>query len=457
MTAKQAQKIFEKYNPVDKVSRCPNGYAEIRRLLNIYAKASVNLYGIIAKKELAEIFSKQNRNLIDISADEVFSLLLPLVVKSKDPWYCFYKEYIVHYWAMDDFSYADNWLFEQGDKPRFIPAKDEFLKFENQYHISKSQVAYWDKLRDFVFEEWGDSPSKYRFYHDLQKTAPFAPGFSNVSKALKKYDLIFASQESAQEFFNLYTNASNNTRMWVNKGHTPDEMQKLYAEKRQKKSDEIIIQQPKKVGPNQPCPCGSGKKYKKCCGSIETSDAARLSTEECKLFYETWYKLLNFVNQKRNIVDYKFSLKYPDYHDETLLHKIREILWENPKLIDEFINSAAELSDEEISLLRSWKKYYIKGQFILLKYELEYAVLMRVEKGKPSKLYAVKGMTSSIAEAMSRRLPVMLETVLLPFGDKIIYDSFMASHTISFGSGIRNMFDGEYAQSQEKYGIITTL
>jgi uncharacterized protein YchJ len=22
-----------------------------------------------------------------------------------------------------------------------------------------------------------------------------------------------------------------------------------------------------KVGPNQPCPCGSGKKHKKCCGA----------------------------------------------------------------------------------------------------------------------------------------------------------------------------------------------
>jgi len=25
----------------------------------------------------------------------------------------------------------------------------------------------------------------------------------------------------------------------------------------------------KKVGPNDPCPCGSGKKYKKCCGRGE--------------------------------------------------------------------------------------------------------------------------------------------------------------------------------------------
>ncbi|MBQ2324968.1 MAG: SEC-C domain-containing protein [Clostridia bacterium] len=25
---------------------------------------------------------------------------------------------------------------------------------------------------------------------------------------------------------------------------------------------------PEKAGPNDPCPCGSGKKYKKCCGSL---------------------------------------------------------------------------------------------------------------------------------------------------------------------------------------------
>ena len=28
------------------------------------------------------------------------------------------------------------------------------------------------------------------------------------------------------------------------------------------------IKKPKKIGRNEPCPCGSGKKYKKCCGKI---------------------------------------------------------------------------------------------------------------------------------------------------------------------------------------------
>ncbi|MBQ6907461.1 MAG: SEC-C domain-containing protein, partial [Clostridia bacterium] len=27
-----------------------------------------------------------------------------------------------------------------------------------------------------------------------------------------------------------------------------------------------------KIGRNDPCPCGSGKKYKKCCGSVLNDD-----------------------------------------------------------------------------------------------------------------------------------------------------------------------------------------
>lgn len=41
-----------------------------------------------------------------------------------------------------------------------------------------------------------------------------------------------------------------------------DTRHKLYLE--QKKSGTIIKEQ--KIYPNDPCPCGSGKKYKKCCG-----------------------------------------------------------------------------------------------------------------------------------------------------------------------------------------------
>ncbi len=43
---------------------------------------------------------------------------------------------------------------------------------------------------------------------------------------------------------------------------TKDEQKALYLE--EKKSGTIVKGQ--KIGRNDPCPCGSGKKYKKCCG-----------------------------------------------------------------------------------------------------------------------------------------------------------------------------------------------
>ena len=45
---------------------------------------------------------------------------------------------------------------------------------------------------------------------------------------------------------------------------TPDRRKELFLQ--QKKSGTVVKE--KKVGRNDPCPCGSGKKYKKCCGAI---------------------------------------------------------------------------------------------------------------------------------------------------------------------------------------------
>lgn len=50
----------------------------------------------------------------------------------------------------------------------------------------------------------------------------------------------------------------NNTPQWVLKGHVPEEIVP--------KSTTVVKEEPK-VGRNEPCPCGSGKKYKKCCAS----------------------------------------------------------------------------------------------------------------------------------------------------------------------------------------------
>ncbi|MBU8919294.1 SEC-C domain-containing protein [Bacillus sp. FJAT-29953] len=62
----------------------------------------------------------------------------------------------------------------------------------------------------------------------------------------------------------------NNTRKWILKGYTPVELspkkQQASALKPNQKTNVVDIHTKKKVGRNAPCPCGSGKKFKFCCG-----------------------------------------------------------------------------------------------------------------------------------------------------------------------------------------------
>jgi len=94
--------------------------------------------------------------------------------------------------------------------------------------------------------------------------------------------------------------------------------------------------------------------------------------------------------------------------------------------------------------------------FFLVDYKPEYAVVIGSNEEDEDRLYGVKGMTNSIADAMRRELPVQLETVLLPFKDKIIYDSFMSSMPIGFGDGAKRAFREMY-NAALAHGIITSL
>lgn len=446
MTESESKRLFDKFNPVSDIVRCPNGRAIVRKALDIYAQAAVNLYGIIRRDEFVKIFNSQNTD--QTTSEEVYILLLPLVLKSG--WYGFYKDYIVHYAVLHDFDWVENLEAHQADKPRYIPEREEFLKYADENYEDND---HWWNVHKFLFNAFGYSKNTSDGFEEIKNYLINSSGIHELGSILDKYNLIFNEENQMQEFLQLLMTARNNSRIWENNGYTASEMYEILSERKQKVV-KFPIQQRQKVGRNDPCPCGSGKKYKKCCGLIAESGLAQLSPEDLKLFYETWYKLLDFVNQKLGVVSIRTKPVYPQDTDESKLHKIREKLWENPELIDEFIEGTDDLSETEINLLKSWREKHIKDSFILMSHTAEYSIFMG---GGPTKLYAVKGMTSSIADAVHRPLPIMLETVLLPFKDVIIYDSFIAAMSIGFGSGAMEMFEADYNKSLENFGIITKL
>lgn len=69
------------------------------------------------------------------------------------------------------------------------------------------------------------------------------------------------------------TELMNHSRRWMLKGHTPKEISQRRkpviglssAQNPQPSTNVIDFKSRKAIGRNDPCPCGSGKKYKKCC------------------------------------------------------------------------------------------------------------------------------------------------------------------------------------------------
>jgi hypothetical protein len=447
MNETQLKKLFDKYNPQSDVVRCPSGRAKMRKPLDLYAKAAVNLYGIISKEEFVEIFNSQNEE--QTTVEEAYTLLLPQALKHG--WYGFYKKYFVHYAILRDFDFVDYLEKTQADKPRYIPEREEFLKYEGETYDDN---PLWTKVCTFLWEIFGCNANTSQGFAEIKSYVSYNMGIHKLGSIMEKYNFVFSGKKQLQKFMDLLMVAKNNTRIWENKGHTPNELSSIPKKER---LEQTPIVHNVKVGRNDPCPCGSGKKYKKCCALMQANGTAQLSSSERKLFYETWYKLLEFVNSKYGIVDMYIDPTYPSFHDELELYKIREKLWEKPEIIGAFLSGVSGLSDEERALLQSWQTRFIKDEFILMKHTPEYSILLSMQSGKPCKLYGVKGMTSAIAEAVHQQLPTMFKTVLLPFKDKIIYDSFMSLHNIAFGKGVKDMFTEEYIKAKDKFGIITTL
>ncbi|MGC4377670.1 SEC-C metal-binding domain-containing protein [Fictibacillus sp. Mic-4] len=87
--------------------------------------------------------------------------------------------------------------------------------------------------------------------------------------------LEFPSFEFVQQLTEKMMDVYNNSHMWVLKGYTPAELSKKEKTHLNPVPSEPFGQagtgtkergNSRKIGRNDPCPCGSGKKYKKCCG-----------------------------------------------------------------------------------------------------------------------------------------------------------------------------------------------
>ncbi|MDI6902741.1 MAG: hypothetical protein QMC77_03310 [Methanocellales archaeon] len=181
----------------------------------------------------------------------------------------------------------------------------------------------------------------------------------------------------------------------------------------------------------------------------------KLSTEDVELFYRLYHPLLVYVNKKFKIVEgINFPEDFKKFPIEEI-NKLRDKLYEQPELIDSFVReNPLNFSSHELKMISTWKNF-VKGRFLIFRYLKNYTVFL--DPNEPPKAYGVLALNSPFEELIGPYLPIMVEAVLLPFKDKIIYDSIFSPYSITFGSGMRRSFNDAYQEAKSRFGIITSL
>jgi hypothetical protein len=179
-----------------------------------------------------------------------------------------------------------------------------------------------------------------------------------------------------------------------------------------------------------------------------------LPEQDIKVFYKLQNGLLTYVNNELKIN--KPVSNYQDIDEIGLQNKvkIRNELYNQINITGNFIKeNPFNFNKEELTIISSWT-YFIKNRFLIIKFLKKFNVFL-TQDGKNT-LYGVLGLIDDLKEKFYSKI-VLLETVLLPFNDKIIYDGFMNLYNIHFGSGFKRNIQDLYSEMKAKKGIITSL
>lgn len=294
------------------------------RLLRKYFNAMANLYGIIPLRKAYEIISSQCRRPVSKEeflafseiarheCEEYYLLGVDELYPGRKQTDALDREIIDITLVDSDSSAYHEMRQRQSGKPYYIPNKEELLAFDDPFYCEPTPAA--DALSQFMERRLRLEPDHAAA---LMAELVYAVrcldvGISEVMARLNELEIRFRHRRDTERFCTLYQEFHDRTRMQCNRGYTPEELfsmqtptaripkspslgpniRKALAEGtmdaenlrkgildirfpneglRQSLPDEIAASggqtvRSSKVGRNTPCPCGSGKKYKKCCG-----------------------------------------------------------------------------------------------------------------------------------------------------------------------------------------------
>jgi hypothetical protein len=181
-----------------------------------------------------------------------------------------------------------------------------------------------------------------------------------------------------------------------------------------------------------------------------------LDAHDVGLFFRLHRTLMFFVNQRLKVIPNRVATpdEFAALSPEVRV-KVRDALNANVDLIQCFVDeNPAHLSDDELGIVRSWR-HLVAGRFYVFREFKKYTVFLSTSG--PAVAYGVLALSQPFEELVGPYLPVLTQTVLLPFKDMVVYDGLMSSYRISFGPGIRRSLTENFKEAKARHGIVTSL
>lgn len=229
--------------------------------VELYIKAMTRLYGMVQFEQVTTLYNQQNDHKITVG--NVQELLtsggLDSRLQKED---ILYKDTVFLGPKLAGIV-PEQFVRETIEKPYYQPAKEQLLRYADPGYFDQTpELHHLEKL--FQKENIPQIQIDRMLHTFMVGLSMWHANFMEVIGRLMAQAGPLP-EEQVKQIVPVAINVSNAVRLIENRGHTPQEMFELERTD-VKPLNEHAASTEVKVGRNEPCPCGSGKKYKKCCG-----------------------------------------------------------------------------------------------------------------------------------------------------------------------------------------------
>jgi hypothetical protein len=181
-----------------------------------------------------------------------------------------------------------------------------------------------------------------------------------------------------------------------------------------------------------------------------------LTPQDVELLFRLHRTLMFFVNQRLHVLAEELASpeQFAALPPQVRL-KVRNAFLNHTGLLSSFVEeNPAHLDEEELDIVRSWR-HLVAGKFYIFRELKKYTVFLSADE--PPIAYGVLAASDPFEQLVGPYLPVLVETVLLPFKGRIVYDGLLNAYRIYFGPGVRRSLNESFKEAKARHGIVTSL